>query len=251
MDIFLILVLGLSIGSFMNVCIYRIAREESIIFPASHCTSCGYQLGYRDLVPIISYITLRGKCRNCNERISIRYLLVEIINGLLYILMYFKFGFTLELIKFCLFTSLIVVIAFIDIETKYVYKFTINFGLVFGILFCILKFIRGNSIPRDNILGAFIGFGIIYTIVILTKGMGDGDSDIALICGLFLGAKGIVLSLFIAIVLAGISSIIFLIFKIKNIKSQIAFGPYLAIGSIISCLYCTDLISIYFNLFLN
>ena len=160
MDIFLILVLGLSIGSFMNVCIYRIAREESIVFPASHCTSCGYQLGYRDLVPIISYITLRGKCRNCNERISIRYLLVEIINGLLYILMYFKFGFTLELIKFYLFTSLIVVIAFIDIETKYVYKCTINFGLVSGILFCILKFIRGNSIPRDNILGAFIGFGI-------------------------------------------------------------------------------------------
>ena len=249
MDIFLVVIFGLVIGSFLNVCICRIANEESIAFPQSHCTNCGYELKAKDLIPVLSYIFLGGKCRSCKEKISIQYPIVEILNAILYIAIYLKFGFTLNLFKFCLFASLLIVIGFIDFKTKYVYNSTVVFGVVSGILFAVLEWMETKSIPWNYIAGAFIGFGIIYLIVILTRGMGEGDIDIALICGLFLGIKGILVTLFLAIILGGIVATIILIFKLKERKAEIAFGPYLAIGGIIACLYGSRLIDIYLGLF--
>lgn len=249
MDIFLLVIFGLVIGSFLNVCICRIANEESIAFPPSHCTNCGYELKAKDLIPVLSYIFLGGKCRSCKEKISIQYPIVEILNAILYIAIYLKFGFTLNLFKFCLFASLLIVIGFIDFKTKYVYNSTVVFGVVSGILFAVLEWMETKSIPWNYIAGAFIGFGIIYLIVILTRGMGEGDIDIALICGLFLGIKGILVTLFLAIILGGIVATIILIFKLKERKAEIAFGPYLAIGGIIACLYGSRLIDIYLGLF--
>lgn len=249
MDIFLVVIFGLVIGSFLNVCICRIANEESIAFPPSHCTNCGYELKAKDLIPVLSYIFLGGKCRSCKEKISIQYPIVEILNAILYIAIYLKFGFTLSLFKFCLFASLLIVIGFIDFKTKYVYNSTVVFGVVSGILFAVLEWMETKSIPWNYIAGAFIGFGIIYLIVILTRGMGEGDIDIALICGLFLGIKGILVTLFLAIILGGIVATIILIFKLKERKAEIAFGPYLAIGGIIACLYGSRLIDIYLGLF--
>ena len=172
MDIFLVVIFGLVIGSFLNVCICRIANEESIAFPPSHCTNCGYELKAKDLIPVLSYIFLGGKCRSCKEKISIQYPIVEILNAILYIAIYLKFGFTLNLFKFCLFASLLIVIGFIDFKTKYVYNSTVVFGVVSGILFAVLEWMETKSIPWNYIAGAFIGFGIIYLIVILTRGMG-------------------------------------------------------------------------------
>ena len=249
MDIFLVVIFGLVIGSFLKVCICRIANEESIAFPPSHCTNCGYELKAKDLIPVLSYIFLGGKCRSCKEKISIQYPIVEILNAILYIAIYLKFGFTLNLFKFCLFASLLIVIGFIDFKTKYVYNSTVVFGVVSGILFAVLEWMETKSIPWNYIAGAFIGFGIIYLIVILTRGMGEGDIDIALICGLFLGIKGILVTLFLAIILGGIVATIILIFKLKERKAEIAFGPYLAIGGIIACLYGSRLIDIYLGLF--
>ena len=249
MDIFLVVIFGVVIGSFLNVCICRIANEESIAFPPSHCTNCGYELKAKDLIPVLSYIFLGGKCRSCKEKISIQYPIVEILNAILYIAIYLKFGFTLNLFKFCLFASLLIVIGFIDFKTKYVYNSTVVFGVVSGILFAVLEWMETKSIPWNYIAGAFIGFGIIYLIVILTRGMGEGDIDIALICGLFLGIKGILVTLFLAIILGGIVATIILIFKLKERKAEIAFGPYLAIGGIIACLYGSRLIDIYLGLF--
>ncbi len=249
MDIFLVVIFGLVIGSFLNVCICRIANEESIAFPPSHCTNCGYELKAKDLIPVLSYIFLGGKCRSCKEKISIQYPIVEILNAILYIAIYLKFGFTLNLFKFCLFASLLIVIGFIDFKTKYVYNSTVVFGVVSGILFAVLEWMETKSIPWNYIAGAFIEFGIIYLIVILTRGMGEGDIDIALICGLFLGIKGILVTLFLAIILGGIVATIILIFKLKERKAEIAFGPYLAIGGIIACLYGSRLIDIYLGLF--
>lgn len=249
MDIFLLVIFGLVIGSFLNVCICRIANEESIAFPPSHCTNCGYELKAKDLIPVLSYIFLGGKCRSCKEKISIQYPIVEILNAILYIAIYLKFGFTLNLFKFCLFASLLIVIGFIDFKTKYVYNSTVVFGVVSGILFAVLEWMETKSIPWNYIAGAFIGFGIIYLIVILTRGMGKGDIDIALICGLFLGIKGILVTLFLAIILGGIVATIILIFKLKERKAEIAFGPYLAIGGIIACLYGNSIIDFYLKLF--
>lgn len=245
----LIILLGLIIGSFLNVCIYRISRDESIFFPQSHCTSCGYSLKPKDLVPVFSYIFLGGRCRSCKEKISITYPLVETLNACLYLLIYLKYGFTLDFLKFCLFASLLIVIGFIDFETKYVYNSTVIFGVVSGVLFDMLIWIETKTMPWNYIVGAFIGFGVIYLIVILTHGMGEGDIDIALICGLFLGVEGIVVALFIAIIIGGIVAGLILIFKLKNKKDEIAFVPYLAIGGIIASLYGSLLIEMYFKSF--
>lgn len=249
MIIILIILLGLIIGSFLNVCIYRIAREESIAFPPSHCTRCGYNLKPKDLIPVFSYIFLGGRCRSCKKKISIRYPVVEILNACLYLLIYIKYGFTLDCFKFCLFSSLLIVIGFIDFETKYVYSSTVIFGVTTGVLFLILEYLQSKTIPWNYIIGGFVGFVVIYFIVILTHGMGEGDIDISLICGLFLGIKGIIVSLFIAIILGGIVSAIILILKLKDKKSEIAFGPYLAIGGITTCLYGNLLLEIYIKLF--
>lgn len=250
MYVALIILLGLLIGSFLNVCIYRIAREESISFPPSHCTSCGYNLKPKDLVPVLSYIFLGGKCRSCKEKISIQYPIVEILNAFLYFMVYLKYGFTLNLFKFCLLSSLLIVIGFIDFKTKYVYNSTVVFGVVSGICFAILEWIETKTLPINYMVGAFIGFGVIYLIVALTRGMGEGDIDIALICGLFLGFKGIIVTLFLSIILGGIVSLIIIIFKLKDRKSEIAFGPYLAIATIVSCLYGNSLLELYLKAFL-
>ena len=148
-----------------------------------------------------------------------------------------------------MFASLLIVIAFIDFETKFIYNSTIIFGVISGIVFNALIWIKNKYIPWNYIVGAFIGFGIIYLIVILTDAMGEGDIDIALICGLFLGIKGVIVTLFIAIILGGIVGAIILILKLKDRKAEIAFGPYLAIGGIISCLYGNYLIEIYLSRF--
>lgn len=249
MEIFFIIILGLVIGSFLNVCIYRIASEKSIVFPASHCTKCGYELRKVDLIPVVSYIFLKGKCRNCNEKISIQYPMIEVLNAILYLLIYFKFGFTLNLFKFCLFISLLIVIGMIDLQTKYVYNSTIILGVIFGVLFALLNSSESGVIPLDYILGAFIGFGVIYFIVLLTQGMGKGDIDISFICGLFLGERGIIVTLFLAIVLCGIVALVILFLNLKDKKDEIAFGPYLAIGATVACLYGSTLENIYLSMF--
>ena len=119
MEIFqavVIFVIGLLLGSFFNVCIYRIPREESVVFPPSHCTSCGTQLKSLDLIPLFSWIFLRGRCRTCKTRISFQYPLVELVTGLLYLLLFLKFGFTGNFITYIILTSILIITTGIDIE---------------------------------------------------------------------------------------------------------------------------------------
>ena len=247
---FFILIIGLCIGSFLNVCIYRIPKEESIIFPGSHCTNCGYELKSSDLIPVVSYMFLKGKCRSCGEKISIKYPLVEILNGLLYLSIYFKYGLGLSFIAYSFLGSILIVISLIDLKFKEVYSSTIIVGVVVGICYIIIGLFTKDINLLNNILGGVSGYFIIYLIVIITKGMGEGDAEIAGLCGLFIGFKGILLSLFIAIVLAGIIATIILIFKIKDRKSEIAFGPYIAIGTIIYIFTGNALLSFY-SIFFN
>ena len=245
MELVFVAILGLCIGSFLNVCIYRIPREESISFPPSHCTSCGYRLKVKDLIPVFSYIFLRGRCRQCKEHISIQYPLIELTNALLYICVYLKFGLSIDTIKYIIFVSLLLVIAVIDFKTTEVWTSTTLFGLVVGILFIIIHWIISRKFPVDNIIGGAIGFLVIWLIVKLTAGMGEGDIDIALICGLFLGSKGAVITLFAGIVLGGLGGAIFLIRKKKSGKDEMAFGPYLAMGAFIAMMWGERIIDWY------
>ena len=248
MDYVFIFILGLIIGSFLNVCIYRIPAEKSIAFPSSHCGKCKHNLSPLDLVPVLSYIFLRGKCRYCNEKISIRYPIIESLNGILYLLVYLKFGLTLITLKYCILVSILIVIGMIDYDTQFVFTSTTIFAGIIAVIFIVVEAVVYKSGVIDLILGGAIGFGIIGLIVFLTKGMGEGDIEIAAVCGLFLGVKGISLGLFLAIILGGIVGIIILALKLKKAKEKIAFGPFIAIGGLISMLWGTELLEFYWNL---
>lgn len=248
MDYVFIFILGLVIGSFLNVCIYRIPMEESIAFPPSHCAKCEHNLSPLDLIPVLSYIFLRGSCRYCNEKISIRYPLIESLNGILYLLIYLKFGLTLIALKYCILVSILIVIGMIDYDTQFVFTSTTIFGGIIAVTFIVIQAVVYKSGVIDLILGGAIGFGIIGLIVFFTKGMGEGDIEIAAVCGLFLGIKGISLGLFLAIILGGIAGIIVLALKLKKAKEKIAFGPFIAIGTLVSMLWGVEIIKIYWSL---
>jgi len=248
LDYAFIIILGLVIGSFLNVCIYRIPKEESIAFPPSHCAKCQHNLSSVDLVPIFSYLFLRGRCKYCNEKISIRYPFIESLNGILYLIVFFKFGLTLIALKYCILVSILIVIGMIDYDTQFVFTSTTIFGGIIAGIFIIIQAALYNTGTIDLFLGGVIGFAIIGLIVFLTKGMGEGDIEIAAVCGLFLGVKGILLGLFLAVILGGIVGIIILLLKLKKAKEKIAFGPCIAIGSLISMLWGVEILKFYFTL---
>lgn len=251
MYLIFVLTLGLIVGSFLNVCIHRIPREESIAYPPSNCNSCGYNLKAVDLIPVISYLFLGGECRVCKEKISLRYPIIEIINSIIYGVIFLKFGFTLNFFKYCILCSLLLVIGMIDNDTKEVYSSTTIFGAVIGITFIVIDY-WFNGIKIGNfIIGGIIGFLVIYFIVILTRGMGEGDADIAGICGLFLGWQGIILTLFLAFVTGGIRGIYILITKKGDKKTEMAFGPYIALGALITIIFGQWIIRWYYEFLLN
>lgn len=244
----LIFILGIVIGSFLNVCIYRIPIEKSIAFPPSHCTNCEHNLNPIDLIPILSYIFIGGRCRYCNKKISPRYPIIEGVNGILYLLVYFKFGLTIITLKYCILISILIVIGMIDYDTQFVFTNTTVFGGIVAGIFIIIQTIVYKNGAVDLLLGGAVGFAIIGLIVFLTKGMGEGDIEIAAVCGFFLGVKGILLGLFLAIVIGGLASIIILSLKLKKANEKIAFGPFIAIGSLISMLWGVEILKGYCSL---
>jgi len=249
MEYIIVAILGLVIGSFLNVCIYRIPREESIAYPPSHCGNCSHKLKPLDLIPLFSYVFLKGKCRYCKEKISIIYPLIEILNGILYLIIYLKFGLTILSVKYCILASILIVIGVIDFETQFVYTSTTIFAVFIGMAFIIVQALSNKAVSIDFIFGGLIGFVIIWLIVFVTHGMGEGDIEIAAFCGLFLGVKLILLNLFIAIIIGGITGIIVLALKLKAARDKIAFGPFIGIGTIVSMLYGNELIQMYLKLF--
>jgi leader peptidase (prepilin peptidase)/N-methyltransferase len=192
---------------------------------------------------------LKGRCRKCKEKISIQYPLVEITNAILYVALYVKFGCTFEFFKYSILISTLVVIGIIDLQTKYVYRITTIVGAISGGIFLVIEWVINNKFPGIYVLGAIIGFFIIYIIVKVTGGMGEGDIEIATICGLFLGAKQIVFAIFLSFVTGGIVGSIILIFRLKGRKDEIAFGPYLVLGTITAIFLGSYVINWYISLY--
>ncbi|NFQ08110.1 A24 family peptidase [Clostridium sp. CMCC3677] len=244
----LVIILGLVIGSFLNVCIYRIPLEQSISYPPSHCASCNHKLKPIDLVPIFSYLFLKGKCRYCKEKISIIYPLVEILNSILYIIIFLNYGLSLEFFKYSILSSLLIVIGMIDYKTQDIYTSTIIFGVISSVIFIIIDYLVNKNAISTYILGGIIGFLALGIIVIITKGMGIGDAEITLVCGLFLGIKGVIVTLFLGIIIGGIVAVIILALKLKDAKDSMAFGPCLSIGAIMYMLWGDMIINIYFRI---
>ncbi|MGG7098288.1 prepilin peptidase [Clostridium sardiniense] len=246
----IIFLFGSIIGSFLNVCIFRIPKEESIVFPASHCGSCNTRLKGKDLVPIISFLALKGKCRYCYDKVSIQYPLIEVATGILFIAVYLKFGLSIEFFKFVTLTSVLLVIGIIDYKTQYVYSSVIITGIILGIIFLTITLITGEKSNLINVaIGALIPAMILAIIVWTTNGMGWGDVEIIFMIGIFLGLRLNLLNLFISIILGGVYAIYLIIFKKRNGKEAIAFGPYIVAATFITFIYGNQILDWYLGNF--
>lgn len=242
----IIFILGILIGSFLNVCIYRIPREENISFPPSHCTSCKGRIKWYDLIPVISYMALGGKCRKCGERISIRYPCIELATGVIFVALYLKYGLSFEFIKFTVLSCIMIVIGMIDYDTTDVYFNNIVVGLVFGAVFAAYSWYTGSGI-MEYVYGALLGGGLISVIILLSHGMGWGDAEICLVCGAFLGFKLTIVMLFLSFVIGGAFGVMLILLKKKSSKDYIPFGPYIAFAAIITVFFGNEIIAGYLS----
>lgn len=235
-----IIILGLIIGSFLNVCIYRIPQKESIVYPSSHCTKCGHKLYVLDLIPIISYIALKGKCRYCKSKISLRYLIIEITNSLLYVVLFIKFKLTLEFFSYCFLISLLLVVFVIDLRYKIIPNKINLFGFSIILTIKILESLYYLSFAPllDSTLGLLIGAVPILLVILITNGgMGAGDMKLMAVIGMWFGLKFTYLVLVIGILAASIMAIILLVTKQSTKKSELPFAPFLFISTFICLIF--------------
>jgi len=240
----LLLILFLIFGSFLNVCIYRIPRNESISFPPSHCPACSHRLGFWDLFPIVSYTFLRGRCRYCGERISIQYPLVEFLTATLLLLLYLKYGFSINFLKYSILTLLLIVVSFIDYHHKIIPNRLILIGLITGLISNTLYNFKGNIL--NGTIGLLIGGGLFLIIALVTRGaMGGGDIKLMAVLGLWLGWKEILLVSFLSFIVGAVISLVLLGLKIKGRKDYIPFGPFISIGAFVTIYYGTEILNWY------
>ena len=241
----MIFLVGISIGSFLNVCIYRIPKKEDIVFERSHCMSCGNVLKWYELIPLFSFLVQGGKCRNCKTKLSVQYPLIELLNGLIYVWIFMAKGFQPESILFCICASVLIVISVIDWRT---YEIPFGCNIIIGILGIVRVFLN-LAHWYDYVIGFFAVSGLFLIIYWITKGRGIGGGDIKLMAaaGLLLGWLNILLSLMIGSI-AG-SVIHLALMKIQGKDRVLAFGPYLAFGIFISMLYGNDIITWYLGMF--
>ena len=240
----LVFVYGILVGSFLNVCIYRIPKHESIVTVPSHCMSCGYGLKWYDLVPVFSWLCLRGKCRKCKAPISVQYPIIEALNGILWLLTIHVCGLTVEGILYCCLVSALIVISVIDFRT-----FEIPFGInVFIGALGLVRLVTDLEHWSIYVIGAVLVSGIFFLIHVLSKGrsMGLGDVKLMAAAGLLLGAPKIFLAMLIGCLFAVIIHPIRM--KVSKEGHELAFGPYLAIGIYISALAGAPIINWYFSL---
>ncbi|SMB94969.1 type 4 prepilin peptidase 1 Aspartic peptidase. MEROPS family A24A [Desulfonispora thiosulfatigenes DSM 11270] len=249
--IYFVFFIGLLIGSFLNVCIYRLPHHESIAFPPSHCTRCETNLRPGDLVPVLSYLLARGKCRYCGEKISLQYPVIELLNAILYILFFLKYGFTIIFLKYAILASLLLVIAVIDYHLQIIPDECNLFGLIVSGAFIIFYNFSYTSLI-DAIFGLLLGGGIFLVIALVSKGgMGGGDIKLMGVLGLALGVKDILLITFLSFIIGAVFSLFLLGFKLKKRKDPIAFGPFISVAALITMLYGTNIIKWYLHLILG
>ncbi len=246
----IIFIIGLIIGSFSNVCIYRLPRNESIVFPGSHCPRCNHALEWYDNIPLISYIILKGKCRYCAEKISIQYPLVEFLTASLYLSLFYFYRLQLHTVFYMVFCSALIIIGFIDLKEKIIPDVI---SLPLTALGFLSSFILNNISPLNSLLGILAGGGSLYLIAIAgtyifkKEAMGGGDIKLSAMVGAFLGWQLTLLSLFIGFLLGSVIGIIVLM-KTKGEIRDVPFGPFIALGALIALFFGQGILNWYFLL---
>ena len=246
-----IFIFGLCIGSFLNVCIYRLPASKSIVHPRSMCSNCGTLIAAYDNIPVLSYLWLKGRCRHCQIKISLRYPMVELLGGLFALGTFLKFGLTLEALIYYLFFAALLIVTFIDID----HRIIPNVITLPGIPIC---FAASFALPtityREALLGILIGGGSlflvawIYSLITKKEGMGGGDIKLLAMMGAIVGWQGVLFTIFLASLVGTLAGLAAMLQSRKGMKLAVPFGPFLSIGSITYTFFGTPLIAWYFNL---
>ncbi len=255
---------GLLIGSFLNVCIYRIPKGESVVKPPSHCTNCGTRLTPLDLVPILSFIFLRGKCRHCGVKISPRYPMIELLTAFIFVSLFYRYGLKVEFFAAAYLMSILIAVFFIDLEHYIIPDGLVIAGLIGGVPLVAYNFFYRVEMYGDRdwwnpILGIFTGSGFLLIVALIgaliyrtEDAMGMGDVKIFAAIGIFLGWKMTVFALFASVVLSGVVSFILIVSKLKSRKDAIPLGPFIVLGTYITLMWGWDLFNLwYLNGFSN
>jgi len=242
---------GAAVGSFLNVCIYRLPREKSIVYPPSACPACGGRIAARDNIPVISWLVLGGRCRSCSVRISWRYPLVELLNGLLTLALFSKFQLSPTFFVLFLFCSALVVITFIDLEHQIIPDVISLPGIAVGFA---CSFIVPWLGWKNSLIGIVAGGGsllvVAYGYQLLTKkeGMGGGDIKLLAMMGAFLGWRSIPFIIFTSSLLGSVVGISVIMARKRDAQVPIPFGPFLALGAVLFIFFGRQLIGWYFGL---
>ena len=247
--------IGLAIGSFLNVLIYRIPRKISFGFSRSFCPSCKDKIRFYDNIPILSYLILGGRCRFCKIRISLRYPLVELLNALGYLFLFSEFNLSMAFLAYSFLTSILIAIFFIDIDFQIIPDILTLSGMVAGLALSLVP--HGLGIVNSAV-GAFVGGGVLYLVAILgdwafkKESMGGGDIKMAAMLGAFLDWQKVFFVFFASAVIGLIISLVLMYFS-KKIRStrMIPYGPFLAIAAVIAVVYGDTIISFYLSHFLR
>jgi len=235
---------GLVVGSFLNVVIDRLPRGESLLFPSSRCEACGRGLSTRDLLPVLSYVLLRGKCRFCGVPISWRLPLVELLTGGLFAFLAWRLGLGLELFSSLVYVALFVPIFFIDLREGIIPDVIVFPGMALALGLALLE---GRAVPA--LVGGGVGFGLFLAIYFLARGgMGPGDVKLAGLLGLINGWPLVLVALLLAFVSGGLLASVFLALRLKGRKAPIPFGPFLVGGSFVALLWGQGLLDLYLRL---
>ena len=240
--------LGLCMGSFLNVCIDRLPPGQSIIInPPSHCSACNRKLGILDMVPLFSYLWLRGRCRYCRAPIPLRLPIVEGITGFLFAFLYWKFGLGMELGISLIYTSLLVVIFVIDLENQLVLDKVIYPGMALALAFSFfwpglgaISSLGGGALGRvvSSLAGGALGLVVMaLPFIIYHRGMGMGDIKLAALVGLMTGFPLVIVAVLLSWISGGLVAAILLILGIKKRKDPIPFAPFLATSAMITLLW--------------
>jgi leader peptidase (prepilin peptidase)/N-methyltransferase len=246
-----VFIFGLCIGSFLNVCIYRLPESKSIVQPRSMCPHCGALIHFYDNIPILSYIALKGKCRHCSASIALRYPLVELISGAFALVVFLKYGIQLDALIYYAFIATLLVITFIDIDHRIIPDVITLPGIP---IFLAASFALRQISFVDSILGIFVGGGSLFLVAwlyqLITKkeGMGGGDIKLLAMIGAVIGWKGVLFTIFVASAVGTLSGLLIMLKSRKTMKLAVPFGPFLAIGGIAYILFGPQLITWYFNL---
>jgi leader peptidase (prepilin peptidase)/N-methyltransferase len=243
--------IGMCIGSFLNVCIYRLPAGKSIVRPASACPACGTAIRWYDNIPLISYLILRGRCRGCSTRISVRYPIIELLCGLFAMACGMQFGFGLPALIYFILIAMLLVITFIDIDHRIIPDSISLPGIPLGFLF---SFFLPQLKWSDSLIGIVAGGGSLlavawgYQLMTGKDGMGGGDIKLLAMIGAFLGWKGVLFTILASSLIGTVVGISLMLVSGKGLKMAVPFGPFLAIGAVIYLFWGPWLVEWYFHL---